>query len=87
VVRANGGHPYKPATIREYERALRRRANPALGSEPLDQISRADLQELVDYLAAEGLAATTIETTLNALRAIYRHERARDRMKATRPAG
>jgi integrase len=81
VVRANGGHPYKPATIREYERALRRRANPALGSEPLDEITRADLQELVDELASERLAATTIETTLNAVRAIYRHQLARDRIK------
>jgi hypothetical protein len=81
VIRATGGHPYKPATIREYERALRRRANPALGTEPLDQITRADLQELVDELNADGLAATTIETTLNAIRAIYRHELARDRIK------
>jgi hypothetical protein len=82
VIRAAGGHLYKPATIREYERALRRRANPALGPEPLDEITRADLQELVDLLASEGLAATTIETTFNAVRAIYRHELARDRVKA-----
>jgi integrase len=81
VIRAAGGHRYKPATIREYERALRRRANPALGTEPLDEITRADLQQLVDELAADGLAATTIETTLNAVRAIYRHELGRDRVK------
>jgi integrase len=81
VVRASNGYPYKPATIREYERALRRRVNPALGMEPLDQISRADLQELVDELNAGGLASTTIETTLNAIRAIYRHEVGRDRIK------
>jgi integrase len=81
VIRARGGRVYKPATIREYERALRRRANPALGNEPLDQISRDDLQELVDVLAAEGLAATTIETTINAVRAIYRHEIGRDRIR------
>jgi integrase len=81
VIRATGGHLYKPATMREYERAMRLRANPALGAEPLDEITRADLQELVDKLSAEGLAATTVETTINAVRAIYRHELARDRVK------
>lgn len=80
VIRASNGYPYKPATVRAYERALRRRANPALGTEPLDQISRADLQELVDEVNAQGLAATTIETTLNVIRAIYRHEVGRDRI-------
>ena len=87
VIRATGGHPYKPATIREYECALRRRANPALGTEPLDAIARADLQVFVDELAAEGLAATTIETTINAIRAIYRHELARDRVKGNPTRG
>jgi hypothetical protein len=43
VVRARGGHPYKPATIRGYERALRLRAYPKLGDEPLDEIARADM--------------------------------------------
>jgi site-specific recombinase XerD len=63
------------------------RAYPALGTEPLDQISRVDLQELVDGLVADALAATTIETTINAIRAVYRHELARDRLKTTRPGG
>jgi integrase len=87
VIRATGGRRYKPATIREYERALRRRANPALGAEPLDQITRVDLQELVDELAAGGFGATTIETTLNVIRAIYRHELARDRIKGNPTRG
>jgi integrase len=81
VIRAPGGHIYKPATVRSYERALRLRAFPSLGNEPLDEISRADLQELVDELAAKGLGAITIEQTINAIRAIYRHEIARDRLK------
>jgi site-specific recombinase XerD len=87
VIRAAGGHLYKPATIREYERVLRLRGNPALGPKPLHEITRADLQELVDELASEGLAATTIETTLNAVRAIYRHELARDRVKGNPTRG
>jgi integrase family protein with SAM-like domain len=82
VIRARGGHPYAPATIRAYEQALRLRVYPSLGSEPLDEIRRADMQELVDELSGDGLAATTIETTVNAIRAIYRHEIGRDRLKA-----
>jgi integrase len=87
VVRARGGHRYKPGSVRGYERALRLRAYPALGMEPLDQIRWADLQELVDGLAAEGLAATTIETTINAIRAVYRHELGRDRLKTNPTRG
>ena len=63
------------------------RAYPALGTEPLDQISRAHLQEVVDGLVADGLAATTIETTINAIRAVYRHELARDRLKTNPTRG
>jgi integrase len=81
VIRARRGHRYKPASIRGYERALRLRAYPALGTEPLDEITRADMQELVDGLVADGLAATTVEQTVNAIRAVYRHEIKRDRIK------
>ena len=87
VVRARGGHPYKPASVRDYERALRLRAYPALGSEPLDEITRGDLQAFVDELGEKGLAATTIETTVNAVRAIYRHEIGRDRLKVNPTRG
>jgi integrase len=87
VIRARGGERYKPATVRDYERSLRLRAYPALGREPLDEIARADLQELVDELNADGLAATTIEQTINAVRAIYRHELARDRLKVNPTRG
>ena len=58
-----------------------------LGSEPLDEITRADLQEMVDSLAAKGRAATTIETTVNAIRAIYHHELGRDRLKTNPTRG
>lgn len=87
VIRARGGHAYKPATLRGYEQSLRLRAYPTLGTEPLDEIARADLQQLVDELVAEGHAATTIETTVNAVRAIYRHEIGRDRLKVNPTRG
>jgi integrase len=87
IVRARGGHGYKPATVRGYQQALKLRAYPILGAEPLDEISRADIQALVDDLNAQGLAATTIETTVNAVRAIYRHEIGRDRLKVNPTRG
>jgi integrase len=38
-------------------------------------------------LVGDGLAATTIETTINAIRAVYRHELARDRLKTNPTRG
>jgi integrase len=66
---------------------MRLRVYSVVGSEPLDEITRADLQEMVDALAAKGRAATTIETTLNAIRAIYRYELGRDRLKTNPTRG
>jgi integrase len=80
LIRARGGHQYKPATVRAYEQALRLRAYPALGAEPVDEIGRADLQELIDDLNGKR-GASTIETTVNAIRAIYGHEIGRDRLQ------
>jgi integrase len=42
---------------------------------------------MVDALAADRHAATTIETTINAVRAIYRHELARDRLRVNPTRG
>lgn len=87
VVRARGGHPYKPATIRAYEAALRLRLYERLGDDPLDEISRADLQDVVDQLVANGDSGATIQTTVNVLRAIYRYEIGRDRVKVNPTRG
>jgi site-specific recombinase XerD len=74
AVRTRSGDEYKPSAIRSYERSLRLRVLDRYGDEPLDQISRSDLQELIDELAAQGLAESTIEATLIPLRAILRRE-------------
>lgn len=87
VIRARGGHAYKPGTVRAYESSLRLYVYPTLAREPLDEISRPDLQEVIDTMVAGGLAATTIKTAINALRAIYRHEISRDRLRVTPTRG
>ena len=68
---ASGGR-YKPATLRGYRVGLDKRVLPALGHKRLSDVRRADVQELADRLTAEGLSASTVQNTLDPLRAIYR---------------
>jgi integrase len=86
-VRTRSGDQYKPSAIRSYDQSLRLRVLPRLGDEPVDQISRVDLQELIEELGAEGLAEPTIEATVIPLRAIYRRELASGRLKINPTAG
>jgi integrase len=71
------GDPYKPSAIRGYEKALKLRVLPVLGDARFSEITRIHVQDLVDDLRAKGLAASTIDSTLNPLRAIYRRAVAR----------
>jgi integrase len=79
-IRARGGDLYKPATIRAYERGLRRRVLPELGSRRLGDLRRTDVQALVDDLVADDLAAATVHTTIAALQTVCRHELRRGRL-------
>lgn len=87
VIRTRSGDTYKPAALRAYATAFRRRVYPVLGSEPVADVGRADLQELVDRLVAEGLSASTIHTPITALKAVFRHELDRDRIKVNPTVG
>src|SRR5215207_414281 len=60
VVRTPKGGAFKPATLRSYERALRRRVLPDYGDEALGDLSRSDWQQLCDEWLAEGLAPATV---------------------------
>jgi integrase len=82
VVRARGGAQYKPSTIRSYERNLRLHVYPVLGREPLADIRRADLQELVDAMGADGAEAATVHGPVIALKALFRFEISRGRISA-----
>jgi integrase len=64
--------PYKPASLRSYERALKLRILPALGHHRLSTLDRNDVQDLCDRMLVQGLDPSTIKNTLNPLQAIYR---------------
>ncbi len=74
---ASGGR-YKPATLRGYRVGLDKRVLPTLSHKRLSDVRRADVQELADRLTAEGLSASTVQNTLDPLRAIYRRAIRRD---------
>lgn len=77
LIRNRKGDPYKPATIRAYEIGLRLRVLPEIGSMRLSEVTRTDLQDLVDGLLASGLSENAIGVTLLPLRAIYKRALAR----------
>jgi integrase len=80
AVRARSGDRYKPGAVRGYDAKLRTHVLPELGSRKLSDITRADVQDLVDELVAAGLAASTIRGAINPLRAIFRREVSRGRL-------
>jgi integrase len=80
TIRARGGHLYKPATLRGYERALRLRVLPVLGSRRLGELTRLDVQALVDELVGKGWKAATVSMTIGALQAVCHYELRRGRL-------
>ncbi len=79
TARSAAGSPYKPSTLRGYERAWRR-VDPELGAHRLDAIKRADLQALIDGWAAAGVPAATIRNGLDPVRTIYRRAMVREQV-------
>ena len=72
AVLTRSGDPYKPSALRSYEQALRTKALPELGHRRLTAVTTNAVQDLVDRLAASGLAPSTIRNAVLPLRAIYR---------------
>jgi integrase len=71
TIRDKKGRPYKPSTVRGYERGLAR-VTDALGDKRLADLTRLDVQRFVDRLQREGHAASTVRNTLDPLRALCR---------------
>lgn len=65
------GDRYSPASLRGYERGLRLRVLPEIGSRKLTDVTRADVQDLVDRLTGQGLSPSTVLNTLDPLRRMY----------------
>jgi integrase len=71
IVRTRDGRAYKAASLRNYERTLRLHVLPVLGTRKVADVRKADVQDLVDGLVAQGLAAVTVQCAILPLRAIY----------------
>ncbi len=69
-IRNRSGDLYKPAAIRAYEIGWRMRVKPVLGSMRLSDVTRNDVQDLVDTLVADGWSASTVVVTIASLRVI-----------------
>ena len=71
-IRNRSGDRYKPAAIRAYETAWRLRVKPALGWMRLSDVTRNDVQDLVDKLVVDGWRASTVVVTIASLGVIYK---------------
>jgi integrase len=87
LIRPRSGDAYKPSAIRSYEAAWRLRIEPEFGRYKLSAVTRNDVQDLVDGLVALGLNPSTIGTTLNALRSIYRRAMERNEVAVNPTTG
>ena len=74
-IRNRREEPYKPAVIRNYELALRRRVLDELGDRKLADIDFADLLELKEQLQGSGLSGSSVRNTFVPLQAIFRRAR------------
>ena len=73
AIHNRSGEPYKPASLRSYERVMRLRVLDEFGAAKLADVQRSDLQRFVYELSADGLNASTVQVTLLPLRAIFNH--------------
>jgi len=76
------GKPYKPATRRSYRLAADKYLKPRIGQWRLSELRRRDVQDVIDALRAEGLAASTIHNKIDPLRVLYRRALHRDEVSA-----
>lgn len=74
---SRSGRPFKPATLRGYERGWAK-IDPELGAHRLTAIRRADVQAMIDRWAASGMSPSTIRNSLDPLRVIFRRAVVRD---------
>jgi integrase len=72
VIRTRSGDPYKPAAIRGYKLSFETRIIPRFGVMKISELSRAEIQDLVDELLAQGKAPSTVRNAIMPLRALYR---------------
>ncbi|MGW3186349.1 tyrosine-type recombinase/integrase [Streptomyces ardesiacus] len=64
--------PHRPTTQVKAEQHLRVHAYPAFGDKPLARIRRSDVQSWVTGLEKAGMKPSTVRTTFNTVRAVFR---------------
>jgi integrase len=72
AIRNRKGQVYKPSTLRGYEEALNGRVIPTFGRERIGRITKPRLQRWIRTLLEDGLSASTVRNTVNAVRVLYR---------------
>jgi integrase len=77
-IRNRVGSPYKPASVRGYDRSLHLHVLPALGHLRLTDVRRRHVQTLVDDLIESGLAGSTVRNACDPLRRIFDRALKRD---------
>jgi integrase len=77
TIRSRSRRPYKPSTVRGYERSLRQRVLPRLGHLRIADVRQHDVQDLADRLLADGLSPSAVANQLDPLRSIFRRARQR----------
>lgn len=82
-IRKRNGEEYKPAVLREYDRAMRLRVLPELGRRRASDIDREHLLDLKELLLGGRLQDQTVANTFRPLQALYR--RLQDRGIPTNP--
>lgn len=78
TIRTRGRKVFKPSTIRAVEQNYRLRLADEFGHRRLNTISTGELQDHIEQLAADGIGASTIESTILPLRLVYRRAKQRD---------
>ena len=69
---ARPGQPYKPATIRRYEEALRLHIGPVIGHVRLSDLERADVKAMWKEWSRAGMSPSSIRNNIDPLRVIIR---------------
>jgi integrase len=71
-VRSRRRLPYSASTLRDYRSDLGRFVMPALGHRAVIDITRADVQGIIERMNGEGFAGQTVRNAIVALQAFYR---------------
>jgi integrase len=73
------GRAYRPRAIDDYVTAWTKHARADLASRAIADVTRGDVQALLDKLARDGVGASRLQSVATGLRALWRWAGARDR--------